>query len=162
MLLASRFSLLASRFSLLASRFSLLASRFSLLALIFMIGSTARGQAPVLDTAVCSSQETVARVGSTYDIKGNGTAINMPAGTSNVKFTIVFQSKVGNNNWVNVSTHIINTAPVNGTATFDTGWKPITPAVGEQYRFSLDAVRTTNGTDTALLGIGSNTVIPRP
>jgi hypothetical protein len=159
-------------FSLLASRFSLLASRFSLLALILIFSSTAWVQAsgggntgggdklPALDNAVCSSDKAVSGNVTTYKIKGTGSAINIPAGSTGVTFVVQFQKKV-NNVWVDEQSHTINTVAVNGTATFDTGWDVITPAANEIWRFKLDGSYTLNSVSSALTGIVSNELTPK-
>ena len=90
-----------------------------------------------------------------YECKGTVSAVNIPAGTMTFGASFTFQRRLpGMNNWTPMFVVNLMAAPVNGTASFDTGYSTITPSpvALEEFRVSV----TANYVD----GMGNNNVLP--
>lgn len=83
----------------------------------------------------------------TWQIKGSGSVINLPAGTTVVNLAIKFEKKAnGAANWVQMFTANQALTPVAGTAAYDTGFQTFmaAPAQGDQYRIMVGGTYVTN------------------
>lgn len=101
--------------------------------------------------------------GTTYQIKGAGSVINLPPATKSVTVQITFQKKAnGAANFVDLLVVTQVTTAVNGTATFDTGFQDLAaaPAAGDVYRIKMDATYTTANGTNAIPGTYSQEISP--
>ena len=138
---------------------------------VFAVASPASAQAPPPPPppaiqANCTVQSvTIPPAGPTWQIKGYGSVTNIPAGVTNVSITIDFQKKAnGAVAWAPIATVVQTANPVNGTATYDTGFLSLTPAParGDQYRVLVSASYVSGGQMITIPAVGSAAVTPVP
>ena len=81
-----------------------------------------------------------------YSIKGTFSETNIPAGVSQVTFTVDYEKRVNGGAWEQLrASSTSNVSVVNGTAANDTGFMPAgsPPVSGEEWRVQVTSVYTT-------------------
>lgn len=130
---------------------------------------TSAKAAPAFGDAVCPIQVVkMPNAPATWQIKGTASVTDLPAGTMSVVVKARYQKMAkGAVKWSDVSAVTQMPAPVNGTATIDTGFQNFTPAPaqGDQYRVLFSGYYVlvgAPGVKKPLGDIGSVPITPVP